>query len=137
MSPIALPMSAIVLRAGAQASSATAPGKVISPGRHDGRTGDPRHTRSTTVNRFSADPPNAVLSFLDEDGTAPDDVVIVLREPRLKGETLTYSVEILDGTLPERSGPCSLFIDVFGRPLSPVSAAGAGRPKRRKGGAAA
>ncbi len=202
MSPIALPMSAIVLRAGAQASSATAPGKVISPGRHDGRTGDPRHTRSTTVNRvserqleridalfvqsatgfsrgpgtvtlhgltdstvyfadrprreighipshrfvelwgagvnsFAADPPNAVLSFLDEDGTAPDDVVIVLREPRLKGETLTYSVEILDGTLPERSGPCSLFIDVFGRPLSPVSAAGAGRPKRRKGGAAA
>ncbi len=89
------------------------------------------------VNSFAADPPNAVLSFLDEDGTAPDDVVIVLREPRLKGETLTYSVEILDGTLPERSGPCSLFIDVFGRPLSPVSAAGAGRPKRRKGGAAA
>ena len=33
-----------------------------------------------------------------------------------------YSVEILDGDLPPRFGPCALFIDVFGRSLSPVSA---------------
>ena len=51
----------------------------------------------------------------------PTDAVIVLREPRLEDDTLTYDVEILDGTLPARHGPCTLFIDVFGRPLAPVA----------------
>jgi hypothetical protein len=69
---------------------------------------------------FDVDPPNAVLSFLD-DGDAPDDVVVVLHDPRLAGDTLTYHVDVLEGALPERTGPCALFIDSFGRPLSPVS----------------
>ena len=73
---------------------------------------------------FSVDPPNAVLSFLDEDGESPPDAVVVLREPRLGKDSLSYSVEILDGTLPARSGPCALFIDVFGRPLIPVATPG-------------
>ena len=73
---------------------------------------------------FAADPPNAVLSFLDdESGEAPDDVAVVLRDPQLDGDALTYRVEVLDGRLPKRSGPCALFIDVFGRPLSPASMA--------------
>jgi hypothetical protein len=84
------------------------------------------------VNSFAVDPPNAVISFLDEDGVTADDAVIVLREPKLKGDSLTYRVEVLEGTLPEESGPCSLFIDVFGRPLSPVSVAGAQRRTRRR-----
>lgn len=79
------------------------------------------------VNSFAVDPPDAVLSFLDEDG----DAVVVLREPRLAGDELTYRVDVLEGTLPERSGPCSLFIDVFGRLLSPVSVAGAHRRDQR------
>jgi hypothetical protein len=83
------------------------------------------------VNSFAVDPPDAVLSFLDEDGEGPDDAVVVLREPRLTGDELTYSVDVLEGTLPERSGPCALFIDVFGRLLSPVSVAGARRRNRR------
>jgi len=74
---------------------------------------------------FAVDPPNAVLSFLD-DGDAPNDVVVVLRDPRLEGDSLTYQVEVLEGTLPESTGPCTLFIDSFGRRLSPVSVPQAG-----------
>lgn len=73
------------------------------------------------ASNFSVDPPNAVLSFLDENGESPPDVVLVLRAPRLEADSLSYTVEILDGTLPARSGPCTLFIDVFGRPLVPVA----------------
>jgi hypothetical protein len=82
-------------------------------------------------NSFAVDPPNAVLSFLEESGAEPENVVVVLREPVLEGDALSYSVEILDGTLPPRSGACTLFIDVFGRPLAPVS--GVPRPRRAKG----
>jgi hypothetical protein len=69
---------------------------------------------------FAVDPPNAVLSFVDGDET-PDDVVVVLHDPRLEGSDLTYTVDVLEGTLPESTGPCALFIDSFGRPWSPVS----------------
>jgi hypothetical protein len=69
---------------------------------------------------LALDPPNAVLSFLG-DGFAPDDVVVVLHDPRLAGDEVTYRVDVLEGTLPERTGPCTLFIDAFGRPLRPVS----------------
>jgi len=78
----------------------------------------------TGANSFAIDPPNAVLSFLDDNGGAPEDAVVVLREPRLEDGTLSYTVEMLEGTLPRSSGPCTLFIDVFGRPLAPASGAG-------------
>ena len=78
------------------------------------------------VNSFAVDPPNAVLSFLDDNGGA-DDAVVVLREPKLEGDTLTYVVDVLEGMLPEESGPCALFIDVFGRPRAPAAVAGAAR----------
>jgi hypothetical protein len=83
-------------------------------------------------NGFSIDPPNAVLSFLEEDGPTPEDTVVVLREPHLEGHELTYTVDVLEGTLPKRTGPCALFIDVFGRTFSPVSVAGIQRPTRRQ-----
>jgi hypothetical protein len=82
------------------------------------------------VSSFAVDPPNAVISFLDDDGEAPDDAVVVLREPRLSGADLTYRVDVLEGTLPQETGPCALFIDVFGRPVSPISVAGLYRRKR-------
>jgi hypothetical protein len=82
----------------------------------------------TDANRFAIDPPNAVLSFLDDNGGAPEDAVVVLRKPRLEDGTLSYIVEVLEGTLPVSSGPCTLFIDVFGRPLTP--ALGAGEQRR-------
>jgi hypothetical protein len=75
------------------------------------------------VYNFAIDPPNAVLSFLDGDD-APDDVVVLLHDPRLQGDSLTYRVDVMEGTLPERTGACSVFIDSFGRPLSPASVLG-------------
>ena len=49
---------------------------------------------------------------------------MVIQDPHLDGDTLSYSIELLDGAMPAATGPCALFIDPFGRPLSPVSAAG-------------
>ena len=83
-------------------------------------------------NNFAEDPPNAVVSFLEEGDAVPEEVTMVIRDPHLTEETLTYNVEVLDGTLPTRAGPCSLFIDPFGRPLSPGSAAGVRRRQRRR-----
>ena len=83
-------------------------------------------------NSFAEDPPNAVLSYLDPSHEFPEDTVVVLREPRLERLDLTYSVEVLDGRLPAETGPVALFIDPFGRPLSPVSLAGMNRRDRRR-----
>ena len=84
-----------------------------------------------------AEPPHAVLSFLEEPAEALADVVVVLRDPRLDGDQLTYSVEVLNGTLPPEGGPCSLFIDTFGRSLAPVSVRGLRRPRRTSASQAA
>jgi hypothetical protein len=83
-------------------------------------------------NSFESDPPNAVLSFLEPGADVPDDVVVVLKEPNLGGGELTYSIEVLEGTVPEYAGPVTLFIDPFGRPLSPVSVCGVRRRERRR-----
>ncbi len=79
---------------------------------------------------FAAEPPRAVLSFLDEPADALADVVVVLHEPRLVGDQLTYRVEVLNGTLPPTGGSCSLFIDTFSRSLAPVAVRGLRRPRR-------
>jgi hypothetical protein len=83
-------------------------------------------------NSFLADPPNAVLSFLEAEDKSPEDVVVTLMNPRLTGEDLTYDVDVLEGDLPDQTGPCSLFIDPIGRPLSPVSVMGMRRRQRRR-----
>jgi hypothetical protein len=84
-------------------------------------------------NSFETDPPNAVLAFLEPGADVPDDVVIVLKEPNLDGAgNLSYSIEVLEGTVPAHTGPVTLFIDPFGRPLSPVSVCGVRRRSRRR-----
>ena len=60
------------------------------------------------------------------------DVVVELMEPHLHGTTLSYTVQILDGEMAAVGGPNSLFIDVIGRPVSPVSVAGVNRRDRRE-----
>jgi hypothetical protein len=57
---------------------------------------------------------------------------VVIQDPHLDGDALTYDIKLLDGTVPTATGPCALFIDPFGRPLSPVSAAGMHRRARRR-----
>ena len=83
-------------------------------------------------NSFAADPPNAVISFLEADGKRPDDAIVVLKQPRLDGGSISYAVEILEGSLPAQADSVSIFIDPFGRPLSPVSLAGMHRRARRR-----
>jgi hypothetical protein len=83
-------------------------------------------------NSFADNPPNAVLSFAEPDDRLPEDAVVVIQDPHMNGDTLTYNIELLDGAVPTTTGPCALFIDPFGRPLSPVSAAGMHRRARRR-----
>ena len=81
---------------------------------------------------FAEDPPNAVVSFLEDGDETPEEVTMTIRDPHLDGTTLTYKIDILDGALPAQAGPCSLFIDPIGRPLSPMSVAGVRRRERRR-----
>ncbi|MFN2105062.1 MAG: hypothetical protein ACK2UJ_09330, partial [Candidatus Promineifilaceae bacterium] len=62
-----------------------------------------------------------------------NDVVVVLQDPVLEGNSFSYQVEILDGEMPASGGASSLFIDMIGRPLTPVSIAGVHRRGRRRG----
>jgi hypothetical protein len=80
---------------------------------------------------FASDPPNAVLSIFSEEEV--NDVVVVLKDPALVEDTFTYQVEVLDGEMPVSGGASSLFIDMIGRPLTPVSVAGVRRRGRRRG----
>ncbi len=75
---------------------------------------------------FSKDNPNANLSILEKD-RAVADIVLTLGKPVLKGEDLTYDVKLLEGDMPAKGGPVSLFIDIIGMPLTPISYAGVAR----------
>ena len=75
---------------------------------------------------FAKDNPNANLSILEKD-KAVADIVVTLGNPVLKGEDLTYEVKILEGSMPAKGGPVSLFIDIIGMPLTPISYAGVAR----------
>jgi len=83
-------------------------------------------------NSFAEDPPNAVITFLEGGDATPEDATVVLRNPQLAGDSLTYNIQVLEGTLPTSAGACSLFIDPIGRPLSPMSVAGVRRRQRRR-----
>jgi hypothetical protein len=60
---------------------------------------------------FAGDPPNATLAIFG-DGEV-EEAVVVLRNPRLSGDTLTYEVTVLEGAA-ARAGPAALFIDNLG-----------------------
>jgi hypothetical protein len=83
-------------------------------------------------NSFESDPPNAVLAFVEPGDDVPEDAVVVIKNPQLSDGELSYSIELLDGAVPTNSGPVTLFIDPFGRPLSPVSVCGVRRRGRRR-----
>jgi hypothetical protein len=80
---------------------------------------------------FTSDPPNATLSIFSGDSVS--NVVVVLRNPRISGNDLTYDVRWLEGSPPPQGGACSLFIDIIGMPLTPRSFAGAARRGYRWG----
>ncbi len=76
---------------------------------------------------FLKDPPNATVSAFGKDGEMIRDAVVVLRKPTLDGTTLTFDVDVLEGDLAGADGPASVFIDIIGRPLTPMSFAGVAR----------
>ncbi len=74
---------------------------------------------------FAKDPPNATVSIFGEESLTQ--VVATLRNPVLTGDTLSYEVKVLQGEMPAKGGLVSVFIDIIGMPLTPISYAGAAR----------
>ncbi|MGE3989832.1 hypothetical protein [Pseudorhodoplanes sp.] len=76
---------------------------------------------------FAKDPPNATVSGFTKDGSGVKDVVVVLKSPKLEGDRLTFDVDVLEGDLNGADGSAAVFIDIIGRPFTPLSFAGAAR----------
>ncbi len=82
---------------------------------------------------FAKDPPNATVSGFRKDGSSMADVVVVLKSPKLEGDKLIFDVDVLEGDLAGADGPASVFIDIIGRPLTPLSFAGVARRTAYRG----
>ena len=76
---------------------------------------------------FAKDPPNATVSVLSKDSSGVADAVVVLERPKLEGDTLTFDVRVLEGSLAGADGPASLFIDTVTFPLLSLLANGGQR----------
>jgi hypothetical protein len=63
---------------------------------------------------FTADPPNGTLSVFEAGQDDLLDVVVKLQNPRIQGDDLIYDITLIEGQLPKKGGPASLFIDIFG-----------------------
>jgi hypothetical protein len=79
---------------------------------------------------FLSDPPNADVSILE--GEQLRQIVVVLRDPVLQGDSLIYTVKVLQGEMPAKAADVSVFIDIIGMPLTPVSYAGVARRSYRR-----
>jgi hypothetical protein len=79
---------------------------------------------------FLSDPPNADISIL-EDGKLRQ-TVVVLDDPVLENGDLHYTVKIIDGDMPVMGEHVSVFIDIIGMPLTPLSVAGVRRRAFRR-----
>ena len=81
-------------------------------------------------NSFLSNPPNADISILQ--GRTLHQIVAVLRDPVLQGDSLSYTVRLLKGDAPTTGADVSVFIDVIGMPLTPLSFAGVRRRAYRR-----
>jgi hypothetical protein len=79
---------------------------------------------------FKSNPPNADVSILE--GSNLKQVVVELQNPELIGDNLTYTVKVLGGDMPTTGTEVSVFIDIIGRPLTPLSYAGVARRSYRR-----
>jgi hypothetical protein len=82
---------------------------------------------------FAKDPPNATVSGFAKDGKVVKDVVVVLKSPKLEGDRLSFDVDVLEGDLTGADGAAAVFIDIIGRPLTPLSYAGVARRTAYRG----
>jgi hypothetical protein len=53
--------------------------------------------------------------------------VVTLKSPVMNGDSIVFDVDVLEGDLYGLTGPAAVFIDIIGRPLTPVSYAGVAR----------
>ena len=79
---------------------------------------------------FLKDSPNADVSIIE--GDKLQQVVVVLQVPELIGDTLSYGVKVLQGNMPAKGADVSMFIDIIGMPLTPLSYAGVARRAYRR-----
>jgi hypothetical protein len=82
---------------------------------------------ATGDDSFGKDPPNATVSVFSKDASSVKDAVVVLKNPKLDGDKLTFNVQVLEGDLVGADGPASVFIDIIGLPFTPLSYAGVAR----------
>jgi hypothetical protein len=83
-------------------------------------------------NSFAKNPPNATVSVLSKDASSAQDAVVVLKNPRLDGDHLSFDVDVLEGGLADADGPAAVFIDIIGMPWTPLSYAGMARRTARR-----
>lgn len=79
---------------------------------------------------FKSNPPNADTSIID--GADLKQIIVELQTPVLKGDDLSYTAKILNGDMPASGADVSVFIDIIGRPWTPVSYAGVARRTYRR-----
>jgi len=58
---------------------------------------------------FKADPPNATLSIFGANGVT--NAVVELADPKMVGDSISYTVRVLEGTIPPSFQAASLFLD--------------------------
>jgi hypothetical protein len=80
---------------------------------------------------FLSDPPNADISILEGDQLRQI-VAVLQHDPVRQGDSLTYSVKVLEGEMPATGADVSVFIDIIGMPLTPMSYAGVARRNYRR-----
>ena len=59
---------------------------------------------------FVVNPPNAVLSTFRE-GELPTEATVTMFDAGIDGASLSFTVNVLDGSIPATFGPASLFVD--------------------------
>jgi len=82
---------------------------------------------------FAKDPPNATVSAFQKDGNGVRDAVVVLKNPKLEGDNLAFDVDVLEGDIKGADGAAAVFIDIIGRPFTPMSFAGVARRTAYRG----
>ena len=73
---------------------------------------------SSAPDSFAKDPPNATVSAMIKAKNTVADAVVVLRSPKLEGDTLTFDVHVLEGSLAGADGPATVFLDVIDLPVA-------------------
>jgi hypothetical protein len=79
---------------------------------------------------FKSDPPNADISIIE--GKTLKQTVVELQDPVLDGDNLSYTVKVIKGDMPAEGTEVAMFIDIIGRPLTPLSYAGVARRSFRR-----